>query len=568
MIRNFVVLAVCCSLRMVAQSSDPAVDQLVDKIAAREQNFLETIQKRTPLIETYIQESASGGASQDRPVKDHYFLGRFSLTAPLRYYAIAARTNPPLPEVLTKKKKKKDEGIRPFAFPPRAFVQMTVIDLRDFNRQTYKFEYVRREFLGEVRCLVFDVTPANRQEPGRFIGRIWVEDRDYAIVRFNGTYVNAPVPKSGVFDRYFHFDSWRVNLRGAEWVPAEIYVEEEGFTAQNPAYSVPKFKAQSRVWDYEPPPPNKLDELTSVVIDNKSNIKDDQGAPDRSPLESERLWEHQAEENVLARLEKAGFIAPKGPVDDVLNTVVNNLIISANLNIEAHCRVLLTTPLESFPVGQTIVISRGLLDVLPDEASLALVLADQLAHMALGYRPPTQFAFRDNTMLDDATLLARLHFRRTPEQISSGAKKALEIIRTSPYKNSSKSILFLDAVAVRGASLQRLLEPNLGDQIPTAGALAAELKALGSAPATAEKPDDIVALPLGSRVKLNPANNQIELIKARPISLLSERDKIPFEITPFMLNLTRSEPPNKEVKSGSGNPGPLQNSASPSTVAP
>ena len=44
-------------------------------------------------------------------------------------------------------------------FLPRGFAQMAVIDLHDFNRQTYRFEYVRREFLGEVRCLVFDVAP-------------------------------------------------------------------------------------------------------------------------------------------------------------------------------------------------------------------------------------------------------------------------------------------------------------------------------------------------------------------------------------------------------------------------
>jgi len=46
-------------------------------------------------------------------------------------------------------------------------------------------------------------------------------------------------------------------------------------------------------------------------------------------------------------------------VDEVLNTVVNNLIVSANLGIEAHCRVLLTTPIETFSLGHTIVISRG-----------------------------------------------------------------------------------------------------------------------------------------------------------------------------------------------------------------
>ena len=50
---------------------------------------------------------------------------------------------------------------------------------------------MRREFLGEVRCLVFDVTPKPKTDTGRFAGRIWVEDQDFHIVRFNGAYTGS-----------------------------------------------------------------------------------------------------------------------------------------------------------------------------------------------------------------------------------------------------------------------------------------------------------------------------------------------------------------------------------------
>ena len=48
-----------------------------------------------------------------------------------------------------------------------------------------------------------------------------------------------------------------------------------------------------------------------------------------------------------------------------LATVINNLLITNNIDLQSdfHCRVLLTSPLESFTIGHTIVISRGLLDV-------------------------------------------------------------------------------------------------------------------------------------------------------------------------------------------------------------
>ena len=91
----------------------------------------------------------------------------------------------------------------------------------DFQKRYYKFNFVRREFLGEVRCLVIDVQPREGEKTARFLGRIWVEDQDYNIVRFNGTYF--PAPKINFF---FHFDSWRLNMRPGTWLPAYVYTEE------------------------------------------------------------------------------------------------------------------------------------------------------------------------------------------------------------------------------------------------------------------------------------------------------------------------------------------------------
>jgi hypothetical protein len=421
------------------------------------------------------------------------------------------------------------------AFLPRGFGQMAIPDLNGFNRETYSFEYVRREFLGEVRCLVFDVAPLHRAEAGRFMGRIWVEDQDDSIVRFNGTYVSTEASKGVAAERYFHFDSWRVNVGPAEWAPSEIYVEEEGAPGKSP-----RFKAQTRIWDYAAAPASKLDELTKILIEGDSQVTDQAASKDVSPLESQRSWEHQAEENILARLEKGGLLAPPGPVDEVLNTVVNNLIVSANLNVEAHCRVLLTTPMETFSVGNAIVISRGLIDVLPDEASLALVLADELSHIALGHRTPTQFAFHSQVMMSDAELLQRVHFERTAQEMAEAGKRTIEIMRASPYTKTANAGLFLKALSSRGSTLPRLLAANLGNQVANASALERLAEFTASAPALdEEKLEQIAALPLGSRIKLNPWTDEITLIKTRPIALLSPREKMPFEVAPFVLYLTR-----------------------------
>src|SRR5712675_1735910 len=96
-------------------------------------------------------------------------------------------------------------------------------------------------------------------------------------------------------------------------------------------------------------------------------------------------------------MQKIGLLAPAGEVDKVLQTVVNNLLVTNNIDLQSdvRCRVLLTSPLESFNIGHTIVMSRGLLDVLPDEASLAMVLSHELAHIVLGHRLDTQLAYND-----------------------------------------------------------------------------------------------------------------------------------------------------------------------------
>jgi hypothetical protein len=540
-----VALALLAALPLAAaETADELVDKLLDRIVEREQIFLDSIQTRTPLMETYIQETPPSAEAGARPVKDHYFLGRFRLAGTVHYEALVERTDePPAPRgsrlLLTRPSAPRNQ---PLAFLPRGFAQMTVMDLRDFNRQTYGFEYVRREFLGEVRCLVFDVAPVNRQQPGKFVGRIWVEDHDHSIVRFNGTYVPVPGRKGAVPELYFHFDSWRVNSGGSMWVPAQIYVEEEGTSGQDQTASTPRFKAQSRIWDYAAAPSNKLDELTSILIESASPLKDQDTPSDVSPLESQRSWERQAEQNLLARLEKGGLLAPTGPVDEVLNTVMSNLIVSAKLNVETHCRVLLTTPMETFVIGHTVVISRGLIDVLPDEASLALALAGELSHIALGHPTQTQFAFNNQTMLSDPELLLRFRFRRSPEEMLAASKKTIEIMRASPYHNTANAGLFLKALEGRIFALPRLLQANLGDQVADPAALQQLAEFAASAPALEEeKLEQIAALPLGSRVKLNPWNNRIEMVKTRPLSLLSAREKMPFEVTPFVLYLTRAE---------------------------
>ena len=57
--------------------------------------------------------------------------------------------------------------------------------------------------------------------------------------------------------------------------------------------------------------------------------------------------------------------------------------------------------------------------------------------------------------------------------------------------------------------------------------------------------DQIAALPLGSRIAVNPWSDQIEMLKAKPVQLESSAEKLPFEVTPFFLHLKRLQEENR-----------------------
>jgi hypothetical protein len=411
---------------------------------------------------------------------------------------------------------------------------MIYIDRSMFSRTTYNFEYLRREFLGEVRTLVFDISPKAGMETGRFRGRIWVEDQGFNVVRFNGAYQGATKQ-----NLYFHFDSWRQNVVADRWIPSVIYSEESNLTNEKKK-EAPKVnvKAQVRLWGYNLSKSNREAEFSQMLIEADNPVRDaSENSPDRSPVEAKRLWDRQAEDNVVERLQTAALLAPPSDVDKVLDTVLNNLIVTNNLNIEpeVRARVLLTSTLEAFPLGHTLVLSRGLIDVLPDEPSLAAVLAQQLAHILTGHDVEGKYAFNDRMIVPDAEVIRKMNFRRTDQEMSEANNKAMELLRKSPYKDQlQKAGLFFATLAQESKDLPQLIQANLGNGVVAPQELLAQAPALDP-----DKLDQITALPLGSRVKLDPWTSRVELVRGKPVALISPKEKMPFEIAPFMLYLTR-----------------------------
>jgi len=513
------------------------VNQAVDRMIAREHDENATIRRYSPIIETYIQDMKPDKDMGAVPVRDHYFLGQANLAKGIVDNSM-----------LGKRKGKFDElnpvshigGFFSSSYVPEGFLQMIYLDTSGFDRQHYQFDYVGREFLGEVRCVVFDITPLPKSGKGRFKGRIWAEDQGYTIVRFNGVYT----PLAGINGYNLHFDSWRLNVQPGLWLPALVFSQESDLKDLFGNHI--RFKSQTRLWGYDLRGAGREAEFSELTIESPTAIQNQAANPqDRSPIEAEREWQHQAEINVIDRLQRTGLLAPSGEIDKVLETVVNNLEVTNNVDVEpeVHCRVLLTSTLESFSIGHTIVISRGLLDVLPDEASLATMLAQQLAQIIVTKPSTDQWGFNDTTNVSTVDALNQFSFRDDPSDVQAANQKAIELMKNSPYKDKlGAAALFLKQLDAQSKALPALINPRLGNGVTIGASL------ITSGPQLQQgKLDQISALPIGGRVKLDPWSDRVELLKTKPIALLSAREKMPFEVTPFMPFLTRYQKPGSNV---------------------
>ncbi len=538
-----------------ARQLTPEQAALVQRAIQQEKVLIRNIQQRTPLVETYIQNTKPDVKLYEVPVQDTYVLSRVDFGK-----TFFDKTYEPM---TAKERETGDTGAKPrhgffknslasianltkllglerFTYSPTGFMQMMFIDPSSFDQSHYVFSFVRREFLGSVRTWVFDVHP-KVAGVGRFYGRIWIEDEGGNVVRFNGTYTGPDREDSSKY--YFHFDSWRMNVQPGIWLPVAIYVEETQRIEGTRIYGL---KAQTHFWGYSLKLPTSDSENVTVTVQNAVDKSDD--SQDVGPLQASRLWIEQAENNVIDRLVEAGLIAPLVPggyESKILDQIVVNLVVPNNLAFSEpiHTRVLLTDTIEATTVGNTILISKGLLDTLPNEESIASVIAMELAHIALGHHIDTRFAFNDRLLFPDESSFQRIDMYHSDHDNTEAAKRAMEYLENSMYKDRlANAGLFYAQLLQREKVLKALTTPKLGDSLlqangtPWMDALEKMAPKLNW--------DDLTqtaALPLGSWLKVDPWNDTVHMLDARRYAPMNARDKMPFEVTPIFYRLQRYE---------------------------
>ena len=500
-------------------------EEFANATIAQERRLAKLMRFYKPVIETYVQEQKTE-LEQTSPKDDFYFLGRIRMAGnelTVRDFETREHANPDRKRLLRR--------VKPEVFTAIDFAQAIFPDFGNFDRQNYEFKLVRWEMVNEVRCIVIDVTPRAGADNRGFVGRIWVEDLDNNIVRFTGTHTAKAYAKHS-----FHFDSWRLNTLGSIWMPAYIYFQESD--PNDPTSPNPWFKAQTRIWGYDLQQAGDHREYAKRLTDNPATA--DPGRSETSQNLSPQLTvgepTYTPEDRIVERLQLAGLMAPDGEVNHTLEIVVNNLLITNNLDIAGvRCRVLLTTPLESFVVGRTIVVSRGLLDVLPDEASLAAVLAHELAHIVLHHAPegPSQFS----VPFSDLDIFLKLKFRFDPAKEAEANKQGQDMFLKSPYKDRFANVSrFFQALAVHSPQLPNLSRARFTNDFVTSHLFGMQAS---SGSSRMDSKDQVVALPLGSRIKLDPWSDRIEMLKAKSPPLASSAENRPFEVSPFFPYLKR-----------------------------
>ncbi len=545
---------------------------LVEKSLLREKEVVKALKERTPLVETYIQNMKPDKMLVEIPESDQHFLGRvdFSKVIDDDTYKSGGGQKKGLFKQSTSFLSGLSSVLR-LTFHESGFVQMILVDSTGYDRQHYAFGFVRNEFLGSVSTSVFDVTPiSGKRSVGRFFGRVWIERAGGNIVRFNGDFAGS----EQTISEYYHFDSWRTNVQPDLWLPTAFYVEESDPRSSTKTL---KFKASNHIWGYVLKVPNKETENTSLDVVGATDVSND--AQDVSPLGAQREWIKQAEDNVIERLFQAGLIDAPSDFDKTLADLANNILIYNGITLTRPVRVrtLLTEPLESMAIGNTIVLSKSLIDttaiVTQDGAqqmgNLNAALAFQLAHIILGHRLDTKYAFSDSLLFPSTSVFSKIPMHHTDADNTAAAKRAVELLSAKELVDGQQYFgLYLQQLQQRAKPLQALTEPMIGDGLMKEDKehifwLQALLPKGGKLDAANLKQQ--AAVPLGSFLRRDPWTDQVITLHSAFEPVLTSADKMPFEVEPVYIKLAYYKAPADPAAAPAGVGAPAASTAPAAT---
>jgi hypothetical protein len=453
-IQSGLLFAILASVS-AAQDIDSPPDALIDgmpnaevsrRIFEGEQDSMRRLRIYSPIVETYIQ-SLWPDVHAQMPLDDVYFLSKVNIS---RNFFAGDDEKAMLFGRSKASRRILDDNGQKQELNPAGFIHMLFIDPYDFDSETYRLTYLHPATLGGIDCLVFTVSPINTNAPGKFNGTVWVERKGFKIVRVQGTFQVerlklgqrlSPLRRSAGF--FIRFDCWRQMIAAGLWAPAYVNIDDsvpwkaiggDGTTDVH-------YRGHIFVWGY------------SYMGSFQS----------RHPLQTDASEDY---DQVVAGLERDGLVSPPGEVEQSLNEIIEEIAAYNHLNLPLiRCRVLLTTPVEMFHSGNTILVSRGLLDMVPDKSTLAVLLTHELAHMLLEgpAGDPAEYTrslFEYDGLGEFPRLVAVQH---NEEGETAAAKETCNLLKDSPYLAAMNGALaFVSQLATQSAQIPSLTRARFG----------------------------------------------------------------------------------------------------------
>jgi len=209
----------------------PKLDEIVERMIKQEHDTIAGFDLYRPIVETYIQ------VSEARQVDGHRSEVRFLFSRTSRL-SNAAQVHSLIE--------------RPGRFHcgplnrPGSWQMILSIE-ESSTGPTTSFSYSGREFLGEVRCYVFDVTPAPKVRGARFVAASgWKSGlqrgADQRQILTGDSFLVEKLSKN---EYYLHFDSWRTNVKSGMWLPRLCL---QPGASSDPRASQSSYKSSTHLW--------------------------------------------------------------------------------------------------------------------------------------------------------------------------------------------------------------------------------------------------------------------------------------------------------------------------------
>jgi hypothetical protein len=188
------------------------IDQIIQRFAAREAEF-KAERENYAYTQTFVLQTLDDSGRVD---------GEYRMTSDIVFSDSGKRTevvtNAPQPTLerisLTQEDFYDLEHLYPFV--------LTTSEL-----PIYDVKYVGREPLDELNTYVFEIGPKTLEKNQRYFqGRVWVDDKDYQIVKTFGKPVGYVKKKKEQDSAFPNFETFRENIAGNYWFPTYTRANE------------------------------------------------------------------------------------------------------------------------------------------------------------------------------------------------------------------------------------------------------------------------------------------------------------------------------------------------------